>query len=114
MVDVRRDVAVDVFALLSSQLMVVNLRLLALTSVGSGGVVVLAGSVHHGMKSVLVRAVPDDPDAAARLLHAVLAGHAAPCERNDRGRILAAKPIPGAVTRRNCLPEKFWPEWLLA
>lgn len=75
---VRGDVISDVLFLLRRSLVIVNWKL-ALTDVDISRVVVLAGSVHHGMKSILVGAVADHSNATTWFLHAVLAGHAASC-----------------------------------
>lgn len=70
--------------LLRPILVIVNSRL-ALTGAGDAGrVLVFPGSVHHGVKSILVRPITDHPNAAVRFLHAVLAGHVAPCAGNKR------------------------------
>lgn len=84
-IGVGRDVIVDVLFLLRLCLMLVNLKL-TLTSVDIGRVVVLAGSVHHGVKSILVGAVAHYPNPATWFLHAVLTGDAASCG-NERSRM---------------------------
>lgn len=78
---VRGDVILDVLFLLRLILaMIVNPRL-ALTG---PDVLVFPATVHHGVKSILVRPITDHPDATVRFLHAVLAGHAAPCKQKTQ------------------------------
>lgn len=76
---VRGDVILDVLFLLRLILAIVNPRL-ALTG---PDVLVFPATVHHGVKSILVRPITDHPDATVRFLHAVLAGHAAPCKTEN-------------------------------
>lgn len=81
---VRGEVILDVLFLLRPILVIVNSRL-ALTGAGDAGrVLVFPGSVHHGVKSILVRPITDHPNATVRFLHAVLAGHVAPCARKEK------------------------------
>ena len=58
-----------------------GLRVVSLTAVHPARVIVLPGGVHHRVKSLLVRVIADDPKSATWILHAILPGYAAPCEK---------------------------------
>lgn len=60
-----------------------GLRVVSLAAVDPARMIVLPGSVHHRVKSLLVRVVADHPKAATWILHGIFPRHAAPYEERN-------------------------------